>query len=92
MTGEVLDGLARYAEVGGRREHVAIIGPHSALSDFVCRRQVYCVGGAYEEIAGAGNHQRTGPPQQSFVDGNEVPQSGLYVLGEAQGQFARIPE
>ncbi len=50
------------------------------------------VGGAYEEIAGSGNHQRTGPPQQSFVDGNEVPQSVLYVLGEAQGQIARIFE
>jgi len=90
--GKALDGLACYAEVGGRREHVAIIGPHSAFSDFVCRRKVYCVGGAYEEIAGAGNHQRTGPPQQSLVDGNEVPQSVLYVLGEAQGQFARITE
>ena len=62
MTGKALDGLASYAEVGGRREHVAIIGPHCMLADFVRRRKVYCVGGAYEDIAGTGNHQRTGPP------------------------------
>src|SRR6266478_7505684 len=85
-----LDGLACQAKVRGRREHVAVIGPHSAFSDLLCRRKMDCVGGAYEEIAGTGNDPRTGPPQQSFVDGNEVPQSVLYVLGEAQGQFARI--
>ena len=60
------------------------------FSDLLCRRKMDCVGGAYEEIAGTGNDPRTGPPQQSFVDGNEVPQSVLYVLGEAQGQFARV--
>lgn len=88
--GKSLDGLACYAEVGGRREHVAIIGPHSAFSDFVCRREVHCVGGAYKENAGTGNHQGTGPPQQSFRDGNQVPQSVPNVLGKAHGQFAPI--
>jgi hypothetical protein len=86
----MLDGLAYQSEVGGRRKHVAVIGPHSPFSDLLRRHKMDCVGGAYEEIAGSGNHQRTGPPQQSFVDGSEVPQSVLYVLGEAQGQFARI--
>ncbi len=85
----MLGGLASQAEVGGRGEHVAVIGPHTAYSDFVRRRKMDCVGGAYEEIAGTGNHQRTRPPQQSFVDGNEILQSVLYVLGEPQGQLAR---
>jgi hypothetical protein len=86
----VLHGLASQAKVGGRGEHVAVIGPHRAFSDFVRRRKMDCVGGAYEEIAGTGNHQCTGPPEQSFVDGNEFPQSVLYALGETQSQFARI--
>ena len=51
---------------------------------------MHCVGGAYEEIAGSGNHQGAGPAQQSFVDGNQVPQAVLYVLGEARGQIARV--
>jgi hypothetical protein len=66
----VLDGPACQAEVGGSREHVAVVGPHIAFSDFVCCRKMHRVGGAYEEIAGSGNHERTGPSQQSFVDGN----------------------
>jgi len=37
---------------------VAVIGPHSAFSDFVCRREVYCVGGAYQEIAGTGKREQ----------------------------------
>lgn len=90
MPRKVLHGLARKAEVGGRREHVAIVGPHRTFSDFACRRKMDRVCGTYEEIAGSGDHQHAGPPQQSFVDGNEVPQSTLYVLGEAHGQFARI--
>jgi hypothetical protein len=76
----VLDGLVSQAEVGGRRQHVAVIGSHRALSDLVCRRKMNFVGGAYEEIAGSGNHQCTGPPEQSFANGNEVPQSVIYVL------------
>jgi hypothetical protein len=71
---------------------VAIVGPHRVLADFVRGRKVDCVGGAYEEIAGTGNHQRTGSPQQSFVEGNEVPQSVPYVIGEARGEFAHIFE
>jgi len=39
------------------------------------------VGGTYEEIAGSGNHQGTGSPQQSFVDGNEIPQTLLHGIG-----------
>ena len=85
-----LNGLACYAEVGGRREHVAIIGPHNAFSDFVCRREVYCLGGADEEIARTGNHPGTRPSQQSFRNGNEVPQSVPDVLGKARRQFAPI--
>ena len=86
----MLDGLASQAEVRGRCEHVAIIGSHRAFSDFLCRRKMDRVGDAYEEFGGTANHQRAGPPQQCFIDGNEVPQSVLYVLGETQGQFARI--
>jgi hypothetical protein len=40
--GKVLDGLASQAEVGGRREHVAVIGPHRAFSGLVCRRKMDC--------------------------------------------------
>ena len=87
--GKVLNGLACQAEVGRGREHVAVIRPHSAFSEFLRCRQMDCIRGAYEEITGSGNHQRTGSPQQRFVDRNEVPQSVIYVLGEAQGQFAR---
>ena len=70
---DALDGPACQAEVGGSREHVAVVGPHMAFSDFVCCRKMHSVSSAYEEIAGSGNHERTGPPQQSFVDGNQVP-------------------
>jgi hypothetical protein len=86
----ILDGLACQTEVSRCREHVAVIGPHSRFSDFVCRRKMDCVGGADEEIAGSGNHLRTGPSQQSFIDGNEVPQTVFYVFGEAYSKFARI--
>ena len=51
-----------------------------------------CVRRAYEEIAGSGNHQRTGPAQQSFVDRYEIPQSGFYVLGKAHGKCLRIAD
>jgi hypothetical protein len=63
--------------------------PPANPSDLVCRRKMDCLSGAYEEIAGSGNHRYTGPPEQSFVDGNEVPQS-VSMLGETQSQFARI--
>ena len=82
--------MACEAEVGGRREHVAIIGPHGTFSDFAGRSKMNRVGGAYEEIAGTGNHPGTGSPQQSFRDGNEVPQSVPDVLGKARGQLAPI--
>src|SRR5438270_13520346 len=85
-----LDGLAAQTEVGGSCEHVAVIGPHSVFSDLLRRREMHGVGGAYEEFSRTGKHQCTGPPQQSFIDGNEVPQSVPYVLGEAHGQFACI--
>lgn len=67
------DGPAPQAEVGGSREHVAVVGPDIAFSDFVRCRKMHSVSGANEEILGSGNHERTGPPQQSFVDGNQVP-------------------
>ena len=83
---DALDGPACQSEVGGGREHVAVVGPHIAFSDFVRCRKMHCVSGAYEEIAGSGNHERTGPPQQSFVDGNQLPQTVPYVLGECKRQ------
>ena len=49
------NGLAGQAEPAGRRAHVAVIGPHTAFSDFLRRRKMDCVGGAYEQIAGTGN-------------------------------------
>ena len=69
---------------------MAVIGPHVALPDFVRRRKMHGVGGTNEEIAGSGNHRRAGPPQQGFVDWNEVPQPVLDMPGKARGQIARI--
>ena len=89
QSADALDGPAYQTEVSGRREHVPVIGPHIAFSDFVCRRKMNCVSRTYVEISGSGNHQQTGPPQQSLVNGNEVPQPVHYVLGKARGQVAR---
>ncbi len=69
---------------------MAVIGPHIALSDLVCGGEVYRIGGTYEQIAGSGNHQSAGSPQQSFVDGNQNPQTLFYVVGEAGGKYPAI--
>jgi hypothetical protein len=79
-------------EIRGRREHVAVVGPHIVFSDVLRRCQVHGVGGAYEEIARSGNHQCTGPPQQSLVYWNQIPQSVFNVPEEARGQLARVFE
>jgi hypothetical protein len=54
------------------------------------RRQMHGVRSTDEEIPRSGKHQRTGSSQQSFGGGNEVPQSGLSMLGEMRGQVARV--
>jgi len=68
-----LDGTANKAELGRSREHMTVIGPYTGLTDFMGRRKMDRVAGAYEEIVGTREHERTGPPQQSFIYGNEVP-------------------
>ena len=90
LSADELYGTACQAKVSGGREHVPVVGPHIDLSDLVRGQQMHGAGGAQEEIPGSGNHSRTGPPQQGFADGNEVPQSALYVLGKARGQVAGV--
>jgi hypothetical protein len=67
---------------------MTVIGPHIAFSDFVRRRKVHRIGGPDEEIVRSRNHQSARSPQQSFVDGDEVPQTLFDVVGEARGQLA----
>src|ERR1019366_3547241 len=85
-----LNRPARQAEVRGGREHVAVVSPHVAFSGLLSGRQVHRVGGSYEEIGRSGNDQGTGSPQQSLVNGNELPQALLYMLVEAGGKFVRV--
>ena len=59
----ILDGSACQPKVVGRREHVAVVGPHVAFTEFLRSRKVHGVCGTYEEIAWSGYHQRASPPQ-----------------------------
>lgn len=85
-----LDGAALEAEPGGGLEHVAVAGPDFAFSDFVGGGEVNGVGGAYEEIGRSGDDQCACSPQQSFGDGNQVPETRFDVFGEAGGYVARV--
>ena len=69
---------------------MAVVSPHIAFSGLVCGRKVHRVGGAYEEIGRRGNDQGAGSPQQSLVNGNELPQTILYMLVETGGKFERV--
>jgi hypothetical protein len=79
-----------HSEIGGGRKHVSVIGPHLPLPSLLRRHQVHRVGRTYKKIGRSGNHPRTGPPQQRLVDGNQVPQSVLHVLGKERGELARV--
>ena len=81
---------AHRTEVGSTREHVAIVGPYIAFSGLECRRQMHRVGCAYEQIEWSGHDQGTGPPQQSFVNGNELPQTFLHMFEEAGRKFRGV--
>jgi len=78
------DGSTCQPKVVGSREHVTIVGPHFALSEFLRCRQVHGVGGPQKQIARSRQRQRARPSQQRFTDGNKVPEPGLYVLGKAR--------
>jgi len=44
----ILYALPRQPEVGGRRQHVAVVGPHRAFSYFLRRRKMNGVGSPYK--------------------------------------------
>jgi len=69
---------------------VAVVGPHLALTCFLGRSKVHGVSSPDEEVLWRGQHQCARPPQHSFSDGYEIPQTVSNMIGKARGQGSSV--
>ena len=61
---------------------MAIVGPDFVLAGFLGGDQMEGVAGPEEEVAGCGEDESAGSPEEGFGDRDEVPKSGFNVVGK----------